>query len=80
MSSPVLTTQQEAHAEEMARVMFKAIEGDIRQLTRLLASQPDRQVLGQTEFQVRDIVHSIGAKAIRAELDARPKKVIRAQV
>jgi hypothetical protein len=55
--------------------MLKALEGDVLQMTRLLASKPDHQVLGQTEFQIRDLVHQIGAKAIQAELEARQKKV-----
>jgi hypothetical protein len=75
MSIPDLTPEQEAHAQELAKTVLNALEGDILQMTRLLASKPDRQVLGQTEFQVRDIVHQIGARAIQAELEARQKKV-----
>ncbi|MEA2632490.1 MAG: hypothetical protein QOE66_2709 [Chloroflexota bacterium] len=75
MSTPDLTPEQEAHAQELAETMLKALEGDVLQMTRLLASKPDHQVLGQTEFQIRDLVHQIGAKAIQAELEARQKKV-----
>lgn len=75
MTPPELTPAQEAHAQELAQVVLKAMERDVLQMTRLLASRPDHQVLGRTEFQVRDIVHKIGAKAIQAELDARQKKV-----
>ena len=74
MSTAELTPEQEAHAQELAKVVLEAMEQDVLQMTRLLASKPDHQVLGQTEFQVRDIVHQIGAKAIQAELDARQKK------
>jgi hypothetical protein len=74
MTCPDLTPEQEAHAQELARTLSKILEADLLQRTRLLASQPDDQVLGQTEFQIRDIVHKIGAKAIQAELDARQKK------
>lgn len=74
MPNPELTPAQEAHAQELAAVVLKAMQQDVLQMTRLLASKPDHQVLGQTEFQVRDIVHQIGAKAIQAELDARQKK------
>jgi hypothetical protein len=77
MTTPDLTPEQEAHAQELAQTVLKALQDDILQMTRLLASKPDDQVLGQTEFQVRDIVHQIGAKAIQAELDARQKKVTR---
>jgi len=75
MTTPELTPEQEAHAQELAQVVLKAMEQDVLQMTRLLASKPDPQVLGQTEFQIRDLVHQIGAKALRAELDARQKKV-----
>jgi hypothetical protein len=75
MSTPDLTPEQEAHAQELARTVLKTLEADILQMTRLLASKPDHQVLGQTEFQIRDLVHKIGAEAIQAELDARQKKV-----
>jgi hypothetical protein len=75
MTTPDLTPEQEVHAQELAKAVLKTLEADILEMTRLLASKPDHQVLGQTEFQVRDIVHQIGAKAIQAELDARQKKV-----
>lgn len=75
MKTPDLTPEQEVHARDLAQTVLKSLEGDILQMTRLLASKPDHQVLGQTEFQIRDIVHQIGAKAIQAELDARQKKV-----
>ena len=75
MSTPELTPEQEAHAQELAQVLAQALQADLLQMTRLLASQPDHQVLGQAEFQIRDIVHRFGAKAIQAELDARQKKL-----
>jgi hypothetical protein len=75
MSTPDLTPEQEAHAQELAQTLLKALEGDVLQMTRLLASKPDHQVLGQTEFQIRDIAHKIGARTIQAELEARQKKV-----
>jgi hypothetical protein len=70
-----LTPDQEAHAQELAKTVLKTLEADILKMTRLLASKPDHQVLGATEFQIRDLVHQIGAKTIQAELDARQKKV-----
>ncbi len=79
MTALDLTPEQEAHAQELARALHKALEGDILQMTRLLASKPDHQVLGQTEFQIRDLVHKIGAKTIQAELDARQKKGTKAR-
>lgn len=79
MNSPELTPEQEAHAQELAKTVLKSLQTDVLQMTRLLASKPDHQVLGQTEFQIRDIVHEIGARTIQAELDARQKKGIKDQ-
>ncbi len=49
------------------------VEDEIRGIAEMLASKPDRQILGQAEFQVRDRVHEIGARAIEAALDERKK-------
>jgi hypothetical protein len=80
VNTPELTPEQEAHAQELAKTVLKSLQADVLQMTRLLASKPDHQVLGQTEFQIRDIVHEIGAKTIQAELHARQKKGIKDQV
>jgi hypothetical protein len=45
----------------------------------LLASKAEGQLLGAAEFEVRDRVHSIGARAIEA-LDERKKGATRAPV
>jgi hypothetical protein len=68
-----LTPQQEADARRIYDVLKAAAEDDLLALARLLASKPDSQIFGQTEFQVRDLVHKIGAKAIEAALDGRKK-------
>jgi hypothetical protein len=49
MTTPDLIPEQEAHAQALAKVLARALDGDILQLTRLLASKPNHQVLGQTE-------------------------------
>ena len=54
-------------------VLRQAADADLRGLAELLASKPDRQLLGQTEFEVRDRVHKIGAKALETALDERKK-------
>lgn len=71
MSAPELTPKPAAPAHELAQVLPRSLAGDSRRMTRLLASTPDPQFLGQTAFQIRDIGHQSGAKAIQAELDAR---------
>ena len=47
-------------------------------IAELLVSKPDHQILGPTEFEVRDHVHRIGAKAIEAALQGRKKGATKA--
>ena len=53
--------------------MRQAADSDLRGLAELLASKPDRQLLGQTEFEVRDRVRKISGKALETALDERKK-------
>jgi hypothetical protein len=73
MSSSPLTPEQAEQAERIFRSLRQAVDADLRSLAELLASKPDRQLLGQTEFEVRDRVHKIGARAIETALDERKK-------
>ena len=73
MSQSHLTTDQTELAERIYQSLRQGTDSDLRGLAELLASKPDRQLLGQTEFEVRDAVHKIGAKAFEAALDERKK-------
>jgi len=73
MSSSALTAEQAAEAERIFQSLRQAVDPDLRSLAELLASKPDRQLLGQTEFEVRDRVHKIGARAIETALNERKK-------
>lgn len=73
MSRSHLTPDQADLAERIYRTLRQATDSDLRGLAELLASRPDRQLLGQTEFEVRDRVHKIGAKAFETALDERKK-------
>jgi len=75
MRSPQLdlTAEQLADAERIYQALRQAAEDEHWRLAQLLASKPDAQLLGATEFEVRDIVHEIGAKAIQAALVGRKK-------
>ena len=70
MSSSPLTPEQ---AERILRSLRQAVDADLRSLAELLASKPARQIFGRTEFEVRDRVHQIGAKAIETALNERKK-------
>jgi hypothetical protein len=68
-----LTPEQQNEAQRIERILMESVRDDIRSISQLLASKGDRQLLGQTEFEVRDLVHKIGAKALETALDERKK-------
>jgi hypothetical protein len=74
MKELVLTAEQEAEAKRLSEKFEQSFRDELLGMARLLASKPDRQLLGQTEFEVRDIVHRIGAQAIATALDERKKR------
>ena len=78
MSRLHLTPDQAALSERIYQSLRQAAESDLRLLADLLASKPDHQLLGPTEFEVRERVHKIGAKALRAALQERKKGGTRA--
>ena len=78
MSWSHLTPEQAQEAERLYQTPRQATEADLRELAALLVCKPQRQLLGQTEFEVRDRVHTIGAKAIEAAVDLRKQGRTRA--
>lgn len=70
---PDLTPEQIADAERIYQSLHQASEEEHWRIAQLLATRRDDQLLGQTEFEIRDLVHKTGAKAIQAALDGRKK-------
>jgi hypothetical protein len=74
MDCPPLTPDQQAEAERIYAILRARTDDDLRQLATLLASKPDHQLLGATEFEVRNRVHRIGAEALSTALAERKKR------
>jgi hypothetical protein len=68
-----LTPQQKAEAQRLYEALQGPFLDEARRLAELLAAKPDAQLLGRTEFEVRDAVHRLGAQALQAALDGREK-------
>ena len=68
-----LTPDQEAEARRIYDALKHSADAELLALARLLASKADGEIFGATEFQVRDAVHHLGAKAIETALDGRKK-------
>ena len=65
-----LPAELEAQAQELLARIRQRTDDELLALARLLVSKPDRELFGQTEFEIRALVHRIGARA----LEERSKK------
>ena len=73
MADILLTADQEAEAQRIAAIVGQKFQEETLRIARLLASKPDAELLGKTEFEVRDRVHDLGARAIETALEERKK-------
>lgn len=73
-----LTQDELAEAQRMHDVMMKAIEKDVWQLAKFMATRRDDQLFGETEFTVRDKALRMGAQALQATVDDRKKRATQA--
>lgn len=70
-STAELTAEQEARAQELAARIKEDIAADVLRIARLLVCKDTRHTFGQTEFQLRDLIHHAGAKALEASLSQK---------
>ncbi len=71
MNDLPLTAAQEAEAQRLYEHPHQAFDSGARRLARLMASKPDAQLLGATEFAVRDCLLHPGAQVVQAALQER---------
>jgi hypothetical protein len=69
-----LTPEQESEAARIEENMLAQARVEARRAARLLASKSNGDLFGDTEFQVRDAVHRIGARGLDAALQERKKR------
>jgi len=62
------STERRREIEELQARIRLAIETEVAALAHLLAETGERDLFGQTEFEVRDVVLRIGAKAYEERL------------
>jgi hypothetical protein len=78
MAELPLSAEQEAEAQRLVELFQQPLLQEARRLARLLASKQTSQMLGQTEFEVRDAVHQLGAQLLQTALDERKKGATKA--
>lgn len=73
MDQVELTAEQEAQAARIADVILGAMRVDALAMARFMASRQDSELLGESEFRIRDRCHALGARVIDAALSERKK-------
>jgi hypothetical protein len=73
MSFEHLPEDQARRAAELYEALRAGCESDLKAIAELLATKPDKELFGATEFELRDLVHRFGAKALQAAAGQRKK-------
>lgn len=73
MSDSPLTPEQEAEAQRIYQALKQTSDDELLRMARLLASKPTHQLLGPTEFELRERVLRLGAQAVATALAERKK-------
>jgi hypothetical protein len=69
-----LNEEQEAESQRIYERLRGAFDEDLKLMARLMASKPNHQLFGKTEFELRDRVHQLGARVLETAADERQKK------
>lgn len=67
-----LSAEKEAEAQALALRIRELANEELVTMARLLVSKPEHEIFGDTEFELRDLVLKLGAKALEEHL--RQKK------
>jgi len=73
MAQVKLTPEQEAEAQRLAAIVGKKAQEEALQMMRIMVSKPDRELLGATEFEIRERAHELAAHAIETAVNERKK-------
>jgi hypothetical protein len=67
-----LSVEKEAQAQALVLRLRELADEELVAMARLLVSKPEHETFGDTEFELRDLVLKLGAKALEEHL--RQKK------
>jgi hypothetical protein len=57
-----LNEEQEAESQQIYERLRGAFDEELKTMARFMASKPNHQLFGQTELELRDRVHELGAR------------------
>jgi hypothetical protein len=69
-----LNEEQGAESQRIYERLRGAFDEELKTMARFMASQPNHQLFGQTEFELRDRVHELGARVLETAADERQKR------
>lgn len=69
-----LDVEQEAEAQRIYERLEAALDQERLRMARLLTSKGNHELFGQTEHELRDRVHELGARVLEAAANERQKK------
>lgn len=73
-SRAALSAEQQTEAELIYERIRGAFDQEARRLAEMMASKATREIFGQTEYEIRDRVHALGAEVLAATAAERVKK------
>jgi hypothetical protein len=73
-STVELNEEQEAESQRIYERLRGAFDEELKTMARFMASKPNHQLFGQTEFELRDRVHELGARVLETAADERQKR------
>jgi hypothetical protein len=68
-----LTAEQEAEAQRWAEIFSAKVKEEALAMARMLVAKKSEELLGKTEFELRDRVHRLGADVLETALHERKK-------
>jgi hypothetical protein len=73
-AAAALNEEQQAEAERIFERIRGPFEDEARRMAQLMASKETRHLFGETEYQIRDRVHALGAQVLEAAAQERVEK------
>jgi hypothetical protein len=64
----------DAEEQRVYELLGRVCDEELRRMAKVLAGKGSGELFGKTEFELRDRVHALGAKALEAVADERQKK------
>jgi hypothetical protein len=73
MATTNLTPEQQLEADRYSQLLLEIARREASRFGELIASSPDHQLLSKTEFDLRELLHQVGAAFLSAALEERKK-------